>query len=69
MTKLDILDTFEEIKIGVEYQLDEKRIPYFPGDAVGESLLGSRWWVRGGSVHPSQVRPLRIPSCLLEARD
>ncbi|KAL8184268.1 UNVERIFIED_CONTAM: hypothetical protein K2H54_011278 [Gekko kuhli] len=32
VTKLDILDTFEEIKIGVEYQLDEKRIPYFPAN-------------------------------------
>uniref|UniRef100_A0A8D2J312 Adenylosuccinate synthetase n=1 Tax=Varanus komodoensis TaxID=61221 RepID=A0A8D2J312_VARKO len=32
VTKLDILDTFEEIKVGVEYRLDEKRIPYFPAN-------------------------------------
>ncbi|XP_033030414.1 adenylosuccinate synthetase isozyme 2-like [Lacerta agilis] len=32
VTKLDILDTFEEIKVGVEYRLNEKRIPYFPAN-------------------------------------
>ncbi|XP_010219350.1 PREDICTED: adenylosuccinate synthetase isozyme 1-like, partial [Tinamus guttatus] len=30
LTKLDILDTFPEIKVGVEYRLDGKPIPYFP---------------------------------------
>ncbi|KAJ6657033.1 hypothetical protein lerEdw1_003034 [Lerista edwardsae] len=32
VTKLDILDAFAEIKVGVEYHLDEKRIPYFPAN-------------------------------------
>ncbi|XP_070807675.1 adenylosuccinate synthetase isozyme 2-like [Pituophis catenifer annectens] len=32
VTKLDILDTFEEIKVGVEYHLDGKQIPYFPAN-------------------------------------
>lgn len=30
MTKLDILDTLEEIKIGVAYKLNGKKIDYFP---------------------------------------
>lgn len=32
LTKLDILDTFPEIKVGVEYYLDGKPIPYFPAN-------------------------------------
>uniref|UniRef100_A0A8B9PJA2 Adenylosuccinate synthetase n=1 Tax=Apteryx owenii TaxID=8824 RepID=A0A8B9PJA2_APTOW len=32
LTKLDILDTFPEIKVGVEYCLDGKPIPYFPAN-------------------------------------
>lgn len=31
LTKLDILDVLDEIKIGVAYKLGGKRIPYFPG--------------------------------------
>ncbi|XP_048475537.1 adenylosuccinate synthetase isozyme 2-like isoform X3 [Rhincodon typus] len=32
LTKLDILDTLEEIKVGVGYKLDGKTIPYFPAN-------------------------------------
>ncbi|KAM3824998.1 adenylosuccinate synthetase isozyme 2-like isoform 1-T1 [Vipera latastei] len=32
VTKLDILDDFEEIKVGVEYHLDGEQIPYFPAN-------------------------------------
>uniref|UniRef100_A0A674J8V7 Adenylosuccinate synthetase n=1 Tax=Terrapene triunguis TaxID=2587831 RepID=A0A674J8V7_9SAUR len=32
LTKLDILDTFPEIKVGVEYQLEGKPIAYFPAN-------------------------------------
>ncbi|XP_053215704.1 adenylosuccinate synthetase isozyme 1 isoform X2 [Podarcis raffonei] len=32
LTKLDILDVFDEIKIGVAYKLGGKRIPYFPAN-------------------------------------
>ncbi|ETE71883.1 Adenylosuccinate synthetase isozyme 1, partial [Ophiophagus hannah] len=32
LTKLDILDVLDEIKIGVAYRLDGKRIPYFPAN-------------------------------------
>ncbi|XP_072407194.1 adenylosuccinate synthetase isozyme 2-like isoform X9 [Chiloscyllium punctatum] len=32
LTKLDILDTFEEIKVGVGYRLDGKTIPHFPAN-------------------------------------
>jgi len=30
LTKLDILDTFDEVKIGVEYQLNGKALNYYP---------------------------------------
>ncbi|XP_072887408.1 adenylosuccinate synthetase isozyme 2-like [Hemitrygon akajei] len=32
LTKLDILDTLQEIKIGVGYKLEGKTIPYFPAN-------------------------------------
>uniref|UniRef100_A0A8D1FLT4 Adenylosuccinate synthetase n=1 Tax=Sus scrofa TaxID=9823 RepID=A0A8D1FLT4_PIG len=32
LTKLDILDTLDEVKIGVSYKLSGKRIPYFPAN-------------------------------------
>ncbi|XP_043914128.1 adenylosuccinate synthetase isozyme 2 [Protopterus annectens] len=32
LTKLDILDVLEEIKVGVAYTLDGKTIPYFPAN-------------------------------------
>lgn len=31
LTKLDILDIFSEIKVGVAYKLDGEIIPHFPG--------------------------------------
>lgn len=31
LTKLDILDVMDEIKVGVSYKLKGKKIPYFPG--------------------------------------
>lgn len=31
LTKLDILDALDEVKVGVSYKLNGKRIPYFPG--------------------------------------
>ena len=31
LTKLDILDTLEEIKIGVSYKLDGKELKFMPG--------------------------------------
>nr|XP_023658177.1 adenylosuccinate synthetase isozyme 1 B isoform X2 [Paramormyrops kingsleyae] len=32
LTKLDILDVLDEIKVGVAYKLNGKRIPYFPAN-------------------------------------
>ncbi|XP_078261498.1 adenylosuccinate synthetase isozyme 2 isoform X2 [Rhinoraja longicauda] len=32
LTKLDILDVFTEIKVGVAYKVDEKVIPHFPAN-------------------------------------
>lgn len=34
LTKLDILDVLDEIKVGVAYKLNGKRIPHFPGDEI-----------------------------------
>lgn len=34
LTKLDILDALDEIKVGVAYKLGGKRIPYFPGEST-----------------------------------
>lgn len=33
LTKLDILDTFPEIKLAVGYKLNGKKIDYFPSQA------------------------------------
>ena len=38
LTKLDILDTLGEIKVGVAYKLGGKRIPYFPGAGAAAPL-------------------------------
>lgn len=31
VTKLDILDVFDEIKVGIAYHLDGKKVETFPG--------------------------------------
>ncbi|KAK1339541.1 hypothetical protein QTO34_020224 [Cnephaeus nilssonii] len=35
LTKLDILDALDEIKVGISYKLNGKRIPYFPAESAG----------------------------------
>lgn len=39
LTKLDILDVFPEIKIGVAYKLDGEIIPHFPGKTAYLKIL------------------------------
>ncbi|MEQ2311058.1 Adenylosuccinate synthetase isozyme 2 [Ameca splendens] len=34
LTKLDILDVFPEIKVGLAYKVDDEIIPHFPGKCV-----------------------------------
>lgn len=34
LTKLDILDVFPEIKVGVSYKVDNQTIPHFPGESI-----------------------------------
>ncbi len=34
LTKLDILDVLDEIKVGVAYKINGKRVPYFPGKMI-----------------------------------
>lgn len=65
LTKLDILDALDEVKVGVSYKLNGKRIPYFPG-------TGRRWlfcllhgkrrgesadWGASGTQAPAHSRP------------
>lgn len=38
LTKLDILDVLDEIKVGIAYKLSGKRIPYFPGASMAAFL-------------------------------
>ena len=41
LTKLDILDGFAEIKIGIEYRKDGKILDYFPSS---EQVLQRSFW-------------------------
>ena len=34
MTKLDILDSLSEVKVGAHYQLDGRRLDYFPANSA-----------------------------------
>ena len=38
LTKLDILDVLDEIKVGVAYKINGKRIPHFPGMNATKAL-------------------------------
>ena len=38
LTKLDILDVLDEIKVGVAYKINGKRVPPFPGMIVTKAL-------------------------------
>lgn len=42
LTKLDILDVLDEIKVGVAYKLNGKRIPHFPGNLTEETIYRMR---------------------------
>ena len=72
LTKLDILDALDEIKVGVAYKLSGKRIPYFPGASTAAFLSlaclagpGNRrdpWFLgRGDRVY---VLNTRVSACL-----
>jgi adenylosuccinate synthase len=42
LTKLDVLDEVEDIKIGVKYMIDDKELQYFPGELTtgkSESII------------------------------
>lgn len=50
LTKLDILDVLDEIKIGVAYKLGGKRIPYFPGMSLNLFLFPACFVMAVGKV-------------------
>lgn len=45
LTKLDILDTLEEIKVGVAYKLNGKKIDYFPSSMTELSNVEVSYWI------------------------
>jgi hypothetical protein len=44
LTKLDILDGFDEIKVGVEYLKDGKKLDHFPSSEQVPNFIGS--WLK-----------------------
>lgn len=50
LTKLDILDALDEVKVGVSYKLNGKRIPYFPGTGMPWLLPSVAWEEEKGRV-------------------
>lgn len=42
LTKLDILDVLDEIKVGVAYKVNGKRVPHFPGIMLTEAYVFSQ---------------------------
>lgn len=42
LTKLDILDVFSEIKVGLAYKVDNQTIPHFPGELLSVDFPANR---------------------------
>ena len=61
LTKLDVLDGFDEIKICVGYRLDGRDIDYLPADAAGAGAArtGLRDHARAGRDRPAARAPGR----------
>jgi len=79
LTKLDVLDGFDELKICVGYQLDGQMIDYLPASPVHqaavkavyrtvpgwtESTKGARSWA---DLNPSAIKYIRLVEELIEA--
>lgn len=79
LTKLDVLDGFDELKICVGYELDGERIDYFPSSQVHqanvkpiyqtvpgwkESTYGARSWA---DLNAAAVKYIRLVEELIEA--
>jgi len=79
LTKLDVLDGFEELKICVGYELDGEKIDYFPASQVhqanvkpiyrtvpgwSESTYGVRSWA---DLNASAIKYIRLVEELIEA--
>uniref|UniRef100_A0AAR2JF04 Adenylosuccinate synthetase n=1 Tax=Pygocentrus nattereri TaxID=42514 RepID=A0AAR2JF04_PYGNA len=41
LTKLDILDILQEIKVGVAYKVDNECIPHFPGEQIPSNFISA----------------------------
>ena len=46
LTKLDVLDDLEEIKVGVKYLVNEEELPGFPGENNWKTIAGELLIVR-----------------------
>src|SRR5690606_15232508 len=79
LTKLDVLDGFDELKICVGYELDGERIDYFPASQVHqanvkpvyltvpgwkESTFGAKSW---GELNATAIKFVRQIEELIEA--
>ena len=79
LTKLDVLDGFDELKICVGYELDGQKIDYFPASQIHqanvkpiyqtvpgwkESTYGARSWA---DLNASAVKYIRLVEELIEA--
>ncbi len=79
LTKLDVLDGFDELKICVGYELDGQKIDYFPASQVhqanvkpvyrtvpgwSESTYGARSWA---DLNASAVKYIKLVEELIEA--
>ena len=54
LTKLDVLDTFKEIKICMGYKLDGKKIDYFPYSEYEQKKLEPIYEVHKGWMESTQ---------------
>lgn len=51
LTKLDILDEFEEIKICISYSIEGKKLPSFPGKSKWKTIVEEDWgWAKRNVV-------------------
>ena len=54
LTKLDVLDTFEEVKICIGYRLNGKKIDYFPSSETMQSSIEPIYEIHKGWMESTQ---------------
>lgn len=54
LTKLDVLDTFEEVKICIGYKIGKKKIDYFPCSETSQAILEPIYETHSGWLESTQ---------------